>query len=71
MTWLLTDEQLAERHQKFDMDECSSMDNRVDVAKELKISAEIVHNWCENMLSKFMSESNAMNMELLGENNCL
>ena len=67
MTWFLTDQQLAKLHQKFDMNECSSMDNRLDVVREMNISAEIIHNWCEHMVSKFMSEHIAISKEHLGE----
>ena len=67
MTWLLTDQQLAELHQKLDMDECSSMDKILDVVKEMNISAEIIQNWCEHIFSKSMSEQYEIIKEHLGE----
>ena len=68
MTWLLTDQQLAKLHQKFDMDECSSMENRLNVIREMNISAEIIHNWCQHMVSKFLSEHIAVSKKPFGEN---
>ena len=67
MTWLITDTQLAELHQKFHTDEFSSVDYILDVAKEMNISAEVVHNWFEHMSSTYMSQSNAMCRQRFGE----
>ena len=66
MTWLLTDAQLANLHQKFRINECSSEDFRVDIAREMNISAAIVHNWFEHMRSQPTVENSTMKRQHFG-----